>query len=119
MEVDRNGEEETTACDKVGRMEREVMDLVAVVPSSLPEREKQLERLRLYQEEVIKWKKRSSMKIEEEKRREGLGSSGDEDAIIGGIIVEGGASKKAKKKKNKKKRKAKVTEKEDEFDPSW
>ena len=118
MEIDSD-RKETTISEEMGRVEKGIMDLVRVVPSSLPEREQQLERLRLFQEEVRALKERSSKKIEEGKKNE-LGSSGDEDAIIGGIIVEGGASKKAKKKKNKKKRKAKGTEEEkDHFDPTW
>ena len=118
MEIDSD-ERKATVSEEIGSIERGIMDLVRVVPSSLPEREKQLERLRLFQEEVRELKERSSKKIEEG-RREGLGSSGDEDTVIGGIIVEGGASTKAKKKRNKKKRKAKGTKGEqDHFDPTW
>lgn len=96
------------------------MDLVRVVPSSLQERENQLERLRLFQDEMRVLKDRTLKKIEDKEKKKGLGSSKDEDAIIGGLIVVGGASKKANKKKNKKKRKAGVSEeKQDGFDPSW
>ena len=120
MEVDIVENEKPAISEEIAGMENRMVDLVRVVPSSLSERNKYLEMLRLFQEEVGELKRRSSKKIEEEKRKEGLGSSGDEDAIIGGIIVEGGASKKAKKKKNKKKRKAKGTEeKEDEFNSLW
>ena len=122
MEIDSMEKEEVGLSEEIGKTEEGIMNLVRVVPSSLPERDKQLKMLRLFQEEVKQLKERSSKKIEEKEKREreGLRSSGDEDAIIGGVIVEGGASKKAKKKKNKKKRKAKRTE-EDQvgFDPSW
>ena len=105
-------------------VEERVMNMVGVVLSSLPERDKQLKMLRLFKEKVREWKSRSWKKIEEmeakKKRKEGIESSGDENVVIGGVIVEGGVSKKAKKKKNKKKRKAKGTEEEqDGFDPSW
>ena len=122
MEIDSEIGKEVTISDEIADMEGRMMNLVGVVPSSLPEKEKQLEMLRLFQEEVRTLKERSLKKIEEKEKekREGLGFSGDEDAIIGGVIVEGGASKKARKKKNKKKRKAKGAEEEqDGFDPSW
>ena len=122
MEIDSVKNKEVDLSEEIRDIEKGIEDMVRVVPSSLPERNKQLEMLRLFQEEVRQLKERSSKKIEEKEKREreGQGSSGDEDAIIGGVIVEGGASKKAKKKKNKKKRKAKGTEEEkDGFDPSW
>ena len=121
MEISGDEEEkEVTISDEIDNMDKRIMDLVKVVPSSLSERDKQLERLRLFQKEVEELKKRSSKKIEEKKKVAKLRNSEDEDAIIGGIRVEGGASKKAKKKKNKKKRKAKEPDEErDGFDPSW
>ena len=119
MEVDIVEKEEQTISDEIAIVENRMVDLIRVVPSSLSEKDKHLEMLRLFQKEVGELKKRSSKKIEEENLKEGLGSSGDENAIIGGIIVEGGASKKAKKK-NKRKRKKKGTDGEkDGFDPSW
>ena len=114
MGIDSMLDKRVTLSDEISILEKKMTEQVGVVPSSLPEGEKQLKMLSLFQEEVRELKNRSSKKIEEMKRgkREGLGSSGDEDAIVGGIIVEGGALKKIRKKRNKKKRKAIEAEEE-------
>ena len=106
MEVDEESEGEKVSSKKIEDLEKRGMELVKVIPSSLPDIEKAEEMVRLFEKEVELLKEKSSKKLEERKRR--LETSGEEDAVIGGVIVAGGASAKAKKKKNKKKRKSKT-----------
>lgn len=47
MEIDTTEVEEKPTLCEIGRKEREVTDLIRVIPSSFSEREKQVERLRL------------------------------------------------------------------------
>ena len=103
MEVD---EDRKNTSSRLEELEKEGRDLIKVIPSSLSNRDKMEEMVRLFEEEVGELKKKTSKKIEDRKR--GLETSGEEDAVIGGVIVAGGASTKTKRKKNKKKRKSKT-----------
>ena len=115
MEVDDVVGERMETSKKIEELKKRGRNLIKVLPSSLSDRDKAEEMIRLFEEEVEELKKRASKKIEVEGEEEinKLNGSEDEDVVMGGIIVAGGASTKARKKKNKKKRKSKTARKEE------
>ena len=116
MEVDgerSNDNGLTESSKKIEELNRGGEELIRTIPSSLKDRNKAEEMIRLFEEEVRDLKNKFSKKIEEGNEMKGLGSSGDEDRMIGGIIVVGESLKKTKKKKNKRKWKSKTTRSEE------
>ena len=68
MKIDSVRDQKIAIADEIANMEKRMMDLVRVAPSSLPEKEKSLVRLRLFKEEIKELKDRASKKIEEKKK---------------------------------------------------